>query len=138
MKASTPHLSEINIFWLTIKIFLYLGFIVILIFLTRWILKRKGKITDDEIINVIGTKTIAPGKFIQIVEIVDRILILGVSENITILSEIKEKDNIDLIKTEISKERGEKHPHIPFIEYLFKKKIDFIENERDRLRGMEK
>lgn len=130
--------SDVNIFWLIIKVVLYLVFIGIFIFFIRWVLKRKGKILDDEIIQVIGIKTIAPGKYIQIVEIIDRILILGVGENINILCEIKDKGEIDLIKTEISKLTGRKNPHFSFPEYLFKKKIDFIENERERLRTIEK
>lgn len=129
--------SDINIFFLIIKVALYLVFIGAIIFLIRWILKKRGRIIDDEIINVIGIKTIAPGKFIQIVEFIDRILILGVGENINILSEVKNKEEIDLIKTEISKSEGKKNPHLPFTEYLFKKKIDFIEDERDRLRKIE-
>lgn len=125
--------SDINVFWIIIKIALYLVFIGVLIFLAAWILKRKSKIIEGELIQVLGTKTIAPGKYIQIVEAIDRILILGVGENINILSEIKDKSEIDLIKTEISKEEGKRNPNFPFREFLFKKKIDFIENEKERL-----
>lgn len=130
--------SEINIFWLIIKVVLYLLFIGALVFLIRWILKKRGKILEEDIIQVLGIKTLAPGKHIQIVEIIDRILILGIGENITILSEIKDKEQIDLIKTEISKLEGRKNPHFPFREYLFKKRIAFIENETERLKAIEK
>lgn len=126
--------SDVNIFFLIIKVALYLVFIGAIILFIRWILKKRGRIIDDEIIKVIGIKTIAPSKYIQIVEFIDRILILGIGENINILSEIKDKEEIDLIKTEISKAEGKKNPHIPFTKYLFSKKIDFIEDERDRLR----
>ncbi len=131
--------SDVNIFWLIIRIVLYLLFIGGLMLLVAWVVKRKkGGSLGPELIQVIAMRTIAPGKYIQIVEFIDRILILGVGENINILDVIKDKETIDLIKTEISRDVGKKNPDFPFASYLFKKKIDFIENERDRLRGIEK
>lgn len=140
---STPTLafqsaSDINVFWTIIKIALYLVFIGALAFFIVWILKRKGKIIEGELIQILGSKTIGPSKYIQIVEVINRILIIGVGENINILSEIKDKEEIDLIKTEISKEEGKRNPNFPFKEFLFKKKIDFIENERNRLKTIER
>ncbi|MEW6481753.1 MAG: flagellar biosynthetic protein FliO [bacterium] len=141
--AATPTLtfsspSDINIFWIVIKIALYLVFVGGIAFLVVFLFKRKRRISEGELIQVIGTKAIAPGKYIQIVEILNRILILGVGENINLLSQIKDKEEIDLIKTEISKEEGRKNPSIPFADYLFKKKIDFLEAESERLKNIGK
>lgn len=129
--------SDINVFWTIIKIVLYLVFIGVLAFLIRWILKRKDKVIEGELIQILGSKTIAPSKYIQIVEVIDRILIIGVGENINILSEIKDKEEIDLIKTEISKDQIKRRENFSFREFL-SKKVDFIENERNRLKAIEK
>ncbi|MEW6103700.1 MAG: flagellar biosynthetic protein FliO [bacterium] len=130
--------SDINIFWIIIKIALYLGFVALLAFLIVFVFKRKRRPSEEGIIQVIAIKTIAPGRYIQIIEILNRILILGIGENINLLSEIKDKEEIDLIKAELSKERGRKNPDIPFANYLFKKKIDFLETESERLKNIEK
>jgi|GEM_PF-6535290 len=125
--------SDINLFWIILKIFLYLLFIIAFAFFILWIFKRK-KGTPIGLIQIIGTKPIAPGKYIQIVEIIDRILILGIGENINILSEITNKETIDLIKEEAGKIEALKNPDLSFAHYLFKKKIDFLDDEEKRLK----
>ncbi|HAW50130.1 TPA: hypothetical protein DCX16_04195 [bacterium] len=127
--------SSINLFWLVIKVILYLVFLGIIMWFILWIFKKKRFPQETGLINIIGTRAISPGKYIQIVEIVDRVLVLGIGESITVLSEIKDKETIDIIKTQMSREESSKNPNLPFSEYLknFGKKMDFLDRQRKRL-----
>ena len=73
--------------------------IVILVAFKKYALKSPFYGQESGNIKVFDFKMIAPGKYIYVVEIFDHIYILGLSnENITKISEIREKEVIDAIR----------------------------------------
>ncbi len=79
------------------------GFIVTLIglYFVYMFFKKKNKhvLGNDGIIKVLATTTVAPNRFISVVEIVDELYLIAVADhNITLLSKIEEKDTKDQIK----------------------------------------
>lgn len=112
----------------------------------------KNIINEDQknIINLLGSIPLAPNRYLQLVEVAQKVLLLGITENnISILTEIKDKEQIDLIKTYQSKALSKEG--FPFGFYLskmlkgfkgrehqvsFKDRVDFIDKQKDRLKNM--
>ncbi|NIZ40494.1 FliO/MopB family protein [Entomospira entomophila] len=83
-----------------LQAFLSLIFVLGLIYLTIFFLKKfSGKQSmDSSHIQVLETQTLKSGSLINIVEIADRIFILGIGENITPIAEITDKESIDKLR----------------------------------------
>ncbi|MDI6785741.1 MAG: flagellar biosynthetic protein FliO [bacterium] len=131
-----------------------LGIIGLAIFLViRLFVKTPKNIMGRDqrgVINLLGSTALAPNKYLQLIEVAQKVLLLGVTENnISILTEIKDKEQIDLIKTYQSKALGKEG--FPFGFYLnkmlkklkgeenqvsFKDRVDFIEKQKNRLKNM--
>ena len=75
-------------------------------FVFRFLLKKRHpSIRESEIIKVLASFQIAANKSIQIVEIAEKMLVLGVSDsNINLITTIEEKETIDKIRLLSSKE----------------------------------
>ncbi len=88
-----PGLSD-----MIIQIIFSLSIVVVLIialvfFLKKFVYKRRGMQISDGLIKVIDTVYIAPKKSIQIIKALDRILIVGVTENqMQTLAEFREEE----------------------------------------------
>ncbi|MDI6703087.1 MAG: flagellar biosynthetic protein FliO [bacterium] len=142
---------EFNSISLIFKTIFALGLITSVIYLIfRFFMKGRAffPFTSSSFIQVMGVAPLAPNKYIQLVEVANKILILGISgENINLLSEIKEKEVIDLIKTHGSRELGkEKTSFTHHLKTFFKgfsgtedynKKIDFLKKQQQRLKDLE-
>ncbi len=92
---------------LVIRTIAVLAVIVIAIYLVfRFLLKKRHPfIRESEIIKVLASFQIAANKSIQIVEIAEKMLVLGVSDsNINLITTIEEKETIDRIRLLSSKE----------------------------------
>lgn len=111
----------------------------------------KGRVfpfTSSSFIQVMGMAPLGPNKYIQLVEVANKILILGISgESINLLSEIREKEVVDLIKThgarELGKERKLFSHHLKafFKGFLgttedYNKRIDFLKKQHQRLKDL--
>jgi len=84
-----------------------LAVIIIAIYLVfRFLLKsRKRVVSDTEMIKVLATYPISANRFIKVVDIVGKILILGVTDsNINLITEVEDKEISDRIKLLSSKE----------------------------------
>jgi len=149
-KARSPLTNyEFNFLSLMFKTIFALGLITGLIyFMFRFFMKSRAfPFSSSSFIHLIGIAQLAPNKYIQLVEVADKILVLGISgENINLLSEIREKETIDLIKTYASRELGkEKMPFTHYLKSFFKgisledynKKIDFLKRQHQRLKHLE-
>ena len=80
--------------------------VVAVYFVMRIFLKNRRKIvTGTNIIKVIATYPLAGNKSIQIMEIAEKVFILGVTDtNINMITAIEDKETIDRIKLQSSKE----------------------------------
>lgn len=107
----------------------------------RWLTKQQG------LVQVIGTHPLTPNKYIQIIEIGNKLLVLGISDHsINLLTEIIDREVIDSIKLQASKEEEK----LPFIEHLRKRlhgqkvleetnyedKLQFLNKQRERLKKL--
>ena len=115
--------------------------------LFRVLVKKRNRIvTDTDIIKVHATFPLAANKLIQVVEIAEKILVLGVSEsNINLIAEVEDKETIDKIKVMSSKEK--KGP-LSFKDQFFKllggkafpksEQISYFNNYKKRIDKMKK
>jgi len=97
---------------LVLRTLAILAVIIIGIFLLfRFLVKKRNRIvTDTEIIRVHATYPLAANRVIQVVEIAEKMMVLGVSDaNINLITELKDKETIDRIKMLSSKETKSGH-----------------------------
>jgi len=126
--------------------------------LLRFFFKDKASLfSGAKCINTLATHPLSPNKCMQIIEINNKIIILGITEsNINLLCEITDRDDIDLIKLQCSSEP--QSISISFIEHLtssvkkmlgnpghideekskeYGKKVEFLKTQHDRLKRLE-
>ena len=129
-----------------------LGIVVLAAYLMR--LFPKGGVKrlkgDGDLLKIIAEVPIGHSKSICLVEVLDRILVVGVGDgSVNLLAEIEDKEKIDLIKMRDS--FGKSGYNIPFSRYLrniFGRSdeedrsgegriaIDFIEEQRRKLKNL--
>ena len=135
-----------------IKIIIVLVLIIALIYVIFLFLKKSLKIKDDSVggASVIISHSLGPGKWLQVVFVGGKYLILGVTnENINLLGEItdpKEIERYDIYLNQHKSEEG--HSFSDVISNFFKAKfnkninkefdyekdsIDFLKKQKDRL-----
>jgi flagellar protein FliO/FliZ len=156
-ERSNIPLKENNLLGLIARTIMALGVIILIIFgIFRFLFKGQrwmGK--NSELMQVLATIPLGSNKYIQMVEMLDRILVLGISDSsINLLLEITDKDTIDLIKTQKSKEFSESG--VGFSTQLagllkkfqvesqiksqaddFEKKMEFLKKQRERLLNLD-
>lgn len=86
--------------WAIFKMLLVLGTLLLILFFMARLMKRSrilpGVAASDSIIRVLGTKSLAPGKFLTLVEMGGEVLALGITESqITPLIRIENKEAVD-------------------------------------------
>jgi len=123
-----------------IKTIVGLGFVIVVILLLRKFLSYKNKFSRDngEIIKILHEYPIDSGKKLQIIDIGNKLLLLGISDaGIQLVSEFKEQVFIDQIKLNCEKFSRIEHPDIWLdltniinnkIQSLFNKKHKSMEN----------
>ncbi len=68
----------------------------VLLFIKKYGISFKGNKAGSVSINVISTQMIMPKRFISVVKVEDKLLVLGVSDNsITLLKELEYSDEIE-------------------------------------------
>jgi len=87
-----------------IKLFLVFGIIVLLIYGTIWFLNkfvyRRGNGQSLSHVTVVSTTLLAPKKFIYLVKVFDRLLVLGVTDSqISNLTEINDPEILKTLKS---------------------------------------
>lgn len=91
---------------MTFDLIVKLGLVVGLIYLTMWALRRyvlvgqtRGAAGPSGRLEVIDTTVLAPGRTIYLVEVADRVLVLGATGTaLATLAEIREPDAVALLK----------------------------------------
>lgn len=87
-----------------IKVVVYLFVIVLLIYYLLWFIKKRNKFTRTSIFNNFGGFPLGQNKSIQVIEIVNKIYVLGVGEDVTLINFIENEDDIKTFKNFIEAE----------------------------------
>jgi flagellar protein FliO/FliZ len=88
--------------WAALKMILGLGAILLVLFLLIRYGKRaslgKNELTAEGRVRLLTTQTLAPRKYISLVEIVGKVLVLGVSDSqVTLLDKIENPECVEKI-----------------------------------------
>ena len=108
----------------TVAVFFRMIFVLIIVIAlivgVFWFIKKKTNIvkTDDEYLRRAAYINIAPGKTIEVITLIDKAYLIGVTEdNITMLSEIGDKELIQAMILNADKKANTKKP-VNFAEVL--------------------
>ena len=96
-----PQIEEESASWLIIKTLLVLAlFIGGFYYFYKFVTQKSGiNLSGHEAIRILSTVSLGTNKFIQIVDVAGKIFLLGVTDNnINLLTEIKDKEEIDRIR----------------------------------------
>ncbi|HOO71884.1 MAG TPA: flagellar biosynthetic protein FliO [Spirochaetota bacterium] len=134
-----PQIEEESYVWLVFKTLIVIallggGFYYIFRFLSK---KAGIQLMGGEVAQVLSVVPIGQNKYIQIVDLAGRVLVLGVSDSsINLITEITAKDEIDRIRIK-SQQKGTVQPE-RFQEYLVRgigKIINIVNEKREKARG---
>jgi flagellar protein FliO/FliZ len=106
---TAPNFGENRVSYpfLVLRTLAVLAILIIVVYLVfRVFLRNRHKIvTSTEVIKVLATYPLAGNKSLQIVQVADKVLILGITDsNINLITTLDDKETIDRIKLESSKE----------------------------------
>lgn len=96
-----PQVEEESAAWMIIKTILVLGLFVGGFYMFfKFVTQKAGlHVSGQEAIQILSTVSLGTNKFVQIVDVAGKVFLLGVSDNsINLLTEIKDKDDIDRIR----------------------------------------
>ena len=96
-----PQVEEGSAIWEIIKVILVLGlFVGGFYFFYKFISQKVGlNISGQEAIKTLSMVPVGPNKTIQIIDVAGKVFLIGVADNsINMLTEIREKDDIDRIR----------------------------------------
>ena len=140
--------------WDFIRMLLILIFVIACIYGLFFILKKAGtrNFKEDNLINIISSKSISPGKTMHIVEVGNHIMVIGAADNsVSTLFEITDKETIDTVrlhKAEIKRPTENSFQQYIFNMFLkgkgnkinksFKESInfDYLKKQRGRIEKM--
>jgi flagellar biogenesis protein FliO len=128
-----------------------LGLLVVIaiIYLIFWFLKKRmrGKIVENELIKILGSRVITGTKSLHLVEVGGAIYLVGSSnESLTLISEIAEKEAKDSIRLAASQAAGGtvRPRFVDALASMFKpavkrqleinESVDFMKKQRERLK----
>lgn len=109
--------SGVGVFFRMIFVLLI---VVGLIYGVFWFIKRKTNAikTDDEFLRRVSYIDIAPGKSVEVVTLIDKAYLIGVTDSqITLLGEIEDKELIQAMNLQADKTQNTKKP-VNFAEVL--------------------
>lgn len=96
-----PQVEEESAAWMFIKMLLVLGmFAGGFYYFYRFVTRRAGgSVFGGEAIKVLSVASLGQNKFLQVVDLAGKVIVVGVSDNaISLITEITEKDQIDRIR----------------------------------------
>lgn len=99
--ASMPFLPNTDPLAVSFRIITALFFVILTAFFISWLIQKKGVFNGNVFGKVIGVLPLDSRRFIYIVDIVGRVLVLGVTDtNISFLCEINDKEVLDSLRLE--------------------------------------
>jgi flagellar biogenesis protein FliO len=101
-----PTVEEDSYGWMIFKTIIVLGLLVGgFYYFYRFVTKKAGiHLVGREVIKILSIVPVGQNKYLQVVDLAGRIMVIGVSDsNINLITEIKDKDEIDRIRLLSSK-----------------------------------
>jgi len=101
-----PTVEEESYVWLIFKTLIVLGALICgFYYFYKFVTKKTGmQIVGREVIKVLSILPVGPNKFLQVIDLAGRVMVIGVSDsNINLITEIQDKDEIDRIRLLSSK-----------------------------------
>ncbi len=102
--------STVGVF---VRMIVVLIIVVLLIYGVLWFIKKKTNVvkTDDDYLRRAAYINIAPGKTVEVITLIDKAYLIGVTEdNITLLGEIEDKELIQAMNLNADKKANTKKP----------------------------
>lgn len=99
--------------WTIVKFIFFLVLVIIAIYFLMRFFKNKNNVSksDDEFLRRVSYMTLSPGKTVEIVTLLDKGYILGVTDsNINLISEIEDKELIEALNLNFDKKQTVKKP----------------------------
>jgi len=101
-----PTAEEQSYGWLIVKTIFILGVLVAgFYFFFQYVTRKTGiQSIGQEVVQVLSVVPVGQNKFLQVVDVAGKILVLGISDNnINLITEVKDRDEIDRIRLLSSK-----------------------------------
>ncbi|HUI69385.1 MAG TPA: flagellar biosynthetic protein FliO [Spirochaetia bacterium] len=101
--AATPGVST----WDFVRMLVILAAVVGAIYLLFWILRRSAgrKITENNLIRVLGSRSLAGNKSLHLVEVGSSVFLVGASDGgVELISQITDKESLDAVKLKSAEE----------------------------------
>ena len=102
-----------------LRMILILLFVILCIYALFYFLKKAGyqKYDENELINIVASKSISPNKVLHIVEIGNQLLVISSTDSsINFLTELTDKETVDTVR--LYKGETRKPPENSFYNYL--------------------
>lgn len=102
-----------------LRMILILLFVILCIYALFYFLKKAGyqKYDENELINIVASKSISPNKVLHIVEVGNQLLVISSTDNsINFLTELTDKETVDTVR--LYKGETKKPPENSFYNYL--------------------
>lgn len=105
--------------WDYVKMILALLFVIVLLYgLLRFLNSRNKSFQQNQLIQNLGGVGLGQSKSVQLLQVGDSLLLVGIGEDITLLKEITDPDEIDKL-TKIYEEKHDIRKAGPYISELF-------------------
>lgn len=117
-------------YWAYFKIIFLLGIVIAIIYLLSRVMRKfliiKGQVPEGAVIIV--SQSLGPGKWLQVLNVFGKYLILGVSnDRINLLSEITDPKEIERLEVIINSKKAEEgHDFMDIVKDFFKTKLKNI------------
>lgn len=109
--GTSSDLSTGSTIWIFVKFILFLALFVAAIYGVLWYIKKRNNTVknDDEFLRRVSNLTLAPGKSVEIVTLIDKAYLLGVSDaGINLIAEVTNKELIDAMNVYSDKQANTK------------------------------
>lgn len=106
--------------WVFIRMILVLALVIALILLFFKLLKKNNGVSDsgDQFLRRVASVTVAPGKTVQVVTLIDEAYLIGVSDNsVNLIAKVEDKEMIQAMNLYADQHQGTKKP-VNFAEVL--------------------
>lgn len=138
-KFEKPAIEEESYAWVIIKTLIILGIMIGgFYYFFRFVSRKTGmQFSGSELVQVLSLIPLGQNKYLQIVDLAGRVLVLGVTENnINLIMEIKDKDEIDRIR--LSRPKPMMKGPEGFQQFLTGQIVKFLNRKKGTGGGVEK